>query len=162
VSLTAADVAEIMRLVEQSAFDEVTLEIDGVKLCLRKGAAMGGVAASTEAVSSAAHHSPSHGQAPNTAATHAGFKSAPSTEPNIHDVPSPLLGTFYRSPKPGAPPFVQVGEQVEENTIVAIIEVMKLMNTVRAGVRGTVTEILVTDGALAEYGETLLRVRKAG
>jgi acetyl-CoA carboxylase biotin carboxyl carrier protein len=169
-----------MRLVEQSAFDEVTLEIDGVKLCLRKGAAMGGGAdagasahlgggagahpagASSEAVSSAAHHSASHGNAANTAATHAGFKAAPSTDPNIHDVPSPLLGTFYRSPKPGAPPFVQVGEQVEENTIVAIIEVMKLMNTVRAGVRGTVTEILITDGALAEYGETLLRVRKAG
>ena len=57
---------------------------------------------------------------------------------------------------------MEVGARVEEETIVAIIEVMKLMNTVRAGVSGTVTEILVADGALAEYGETLLRVRKAG
>jgi acetyl-CoA carboxylase biotin carboxyl carrier protein len=80
----------------------------------------------------------------------------------LHEVTAPLLGTFYRSPKPGAPPFVEVGAQVVEETIVAIIEVMKLMNTVRAGVSGTVTEILVADGALAEYGETLLRVRKAG
>ena len=88
--------------------------------------------------------------------------AAPPADPNIHEVASPLLGTFYRAPKPGAPPFVEVGSQVEEGTVVAIIEVMKLMNTVRAGVRGTVTEILVADGALAEYGETLLRVRKAG
>jgi acetyl-CoA carboxylase biotin carboxyl carrier protein len=87
---------------------------------------------------------------------------ASPTDPNVHEVTSPLLGTFYRAPKPGAPPFVEVGAQVEEETVVAIIEVMKLMNTVRAGVRGTVTEILVSDGALAEYGETLVRVRKSG
>jgi biotin carboxyl carrier protein len=72
-----------------------------------------------------------------------------------------LLGTFYRAPKPGAPPFIDVGSPVEENTVVAIIEVMKLMNTVRAGVRGTVTEVLLTDGALAEFGQPLFRVRKA-
>jgi acetyl-CoA carboxylase biotin carboxyl carrier protein len=83
-------------------------------------------------------------------------------EPNVRNVASPLLGTFYRAPKPGAPPFVEVGAEVEEETVVAIIEVMKLMNTVRAGVRGIVSEILVADGALAEYGETLMRVRKAG
>ncbi len=57
---------------------------------------------------------------------------------------------------------MEVGAHVEADTIVAIIEVMKLMNTVRAGVRGTVTEILVADGALVEYGEPLMRVRKAG
>ena len=72
-----------------------------------------------------------------------------------------MLGTFYRSPKPGAPPFVAVGSAVEEDTIVGIIEVMKLMNTVRAQVRGTVAEFLAADGALVEYGEVLLRVSKA-
>ncbi len=71
-----------------------------------------------------------------------------------------MLGTFYRSPKPGEPPFVEVGSRVDVDTIVGIIEVMKLMNTVRAGVRGTVTELLARDGALVEYGETLLRVRR--
>jgi acetyl-CoA carboxylase biotin carboxyl carrier protein len=80
----------------------------------------------------------------------------------VHDVSSPLLGTFYRAPKPGAAPFVEVGSVVEEDTVIAIIEVMKLMNTVRAGVRGTVTEILVSDGALVEYEQTLLRIRKTG
>jgi acetyl-CoA carboxylase biotin carboxyl carrier protein len=85
-----------------------------------------------------------------------------ATDPSIHDVPSPLLGTFYRSPKPGAPPFVEVGAAVAEDTIVAIIEVMKLMNTVRAGVKGTVTEILPGDGTLVEYDQPILRIRKAG
>jgi acetyl-CoA carboxylase biotin carboxyl carrier protein len=151
VSLTAADVAEIMRLVEQSGFDELTLEIDGIKLSLRRGAA-------AEVSCDPGLQTPAIdvSQAP-------AIHPAPAVaEPNVRNVASPLLGTFYRAPKPGSPPFVEVGAEVEEETVVAIIEVMKLMNTVRAGVRGTVTEILVADGALAEYGETLMRVRKAG
>ena len=156
MSLTAADVAEIMRLVEQSNFDELTLEMDGIKLCLRRGAsAQSSLAPGTgDTGAAAASGSPAPPPGTNTV-------TAPA-DPNVHEVASPLLGTFYRAPKPGAPPFVEVGAQVEEETVVAIIEVMKLMNTVRAGVRGTVTEILVADGALAEYGETLLLVRKAG
>jgi acetyl-CoA carboxylase biotin carboxyl carrier protein len=81
-------------------------------------------------------------------------------DPNIQEVPAPLLGTFYRSPKPGAAPFVEVGAMVEDDTVIAIIEVMKLMNSVRAGVRGTVIEIVPADGSLVEYGATLLRIRK--
>lgn len=151
MSLTAADVAEIMRLVEQSGFDELTLEIDGIKLSLRRGAP-------AELSSGPGLHLPAVGlpETPGTAPAPA------AAEPNVCNVASPLLGTFYRAPKPGEPPFVEVGAQVEEETVVAIIEVMKLMNSVRAGVRGTVTEILVADGALAEFGETLMRVRKAG
>jgi acetyl-CoA carboxylase biotin carboxyl carrier protein len=167
VSLTAADVAEIMRLVEQSGFDELTLEIDGMKLSLRRGGSAEGAAGGVSAVDVGAVDAASGAGAQSAAAAAGaagtpGAAKAPSADPNIHDVPSPLLGTFYRAPKPGAPPFVEVGAQVEEETVVAIIEVMKLMNTVRAGVRGTVTEILLGDGALAEYGETLLRVRKSG
>jgi acetyl-CoA carboxylase biotin carboxyl carrier protein len=162
VSLTAADVAEIMRLVEQSDFDEITLEMEGVKLCLRRG---GPTQSLTQGSAGVTAGSPPPGTA--AAAMTASMPpptntSATPADPNVHEVASPLLGTFYRAPKPGSPPFVEVGAQVEEETVVAIIEVMKLMNTVRAGVRGTVTEILVADGALAEYGETLLRVRKAG
>ncbi|MGS0014447.1 acetyl-CoA carboxylase biotin carboxyl carrier protein, partial [Escherichia coli] len=66
--------------------------------------------------------------------------TAPPADPNSVNVPAPLLGTFYRAPKPGAPPFVEIGAKVEADTIIGIIEVMKLMNTVRAGVRGVVTE----------------------
>jgi|ERR1700733_12464662 len=151
MSLTAADVAEIMRLVEQSGFDELTLEIDGIKLSLRRGAA-----------AELSSEPRLHISADDSAETSATAAAPAAAEPNVFNVASPLLGTFYRAPKPGAPPFVEVGAQVEEETVVAIIEVMKLMNSVRAGVRGTVTEILAADGALAEYGETLMRVRKAG
>jgi acetyl-CoA carboxylase biotin carboxyl carrier protein len=160
VSLTAADVAEIMRLVEQSTFDELMLEIDGVKLTLRRGGGVERSAADgafvTERVAATMAKDP--------AATPAGVAAKPSSppDPNVHDVPSPMLGTFYRAPKPGAPPFVEVGAAVEEDTVVAIIEVMKLMNTVRAGIRGTVTEILPADGSLVEYEQTLLRIRKPG
>src|SRR4029077_16427259 len=64
-----------------------------------------------------------------------------------------LVGIFYRAPRPGAPPYVEPGAAVEEDTIIGIIEVMKLMNAVRAEVKGTVSEILVQDGAVVEYGQ---------
>ena len=150
MSLTAADVAEIMRLVEQSGFDELNLEIEGTKISLRRGAAAQ-AASPPPAVPAAAPSSPP-----------AAARVAPAApvDPDSLMVPAPLLGTFYRAPKPGAPPFVEVGAQVAEDSIIGIIEVMKLMNTVRAGVRGTVTEILAADGALVEFGETLMRVRR--
>jgi acetyl-CoA carboxylase biotin carboxyl carrier protein len=151
VSLTAAEVAEIMRLVEQSGFDELTLEMDGIKLSLRRGAAP--VSSPTAPETSTARAHPPSPPVEDTPA---------AADPNVHEVASPLFGTFYRAPKPGALPYVEVGVQVEEDTVVAIIEVMKLMNTVRAGVRGTVTEILVSDGQLAEYGQALMRVRAVG
>ena len=71
-----------------------------------------------------------------------------------------MLGTYFRAPKPGERPYVAVGDVVQKDTIVGIIEVMKLMNTVRAEVGGAVAEILVADGALVEYGEILLRIVK--
>jgi acetyl-CoA carboxylase biotin carboxyl carrier protein len=150
VSLTAADVAEIMRLVEQSTFDELTLELDGIKLCLRRGAATAQPASTLPPMISSQSA---------TVASAGPTVPVQPVDPSIRDVTSPLLGTFYRAPKPGAPPFVEVGASVDEETIVAIVEVMKLMNAVRAGARGTVTEILANDGALVEYGETLLRIR---
>jgi len=155
MTLTAADVAEIMRLVEQSGFDELNLEIDGTKISLRRGTG-------TDTAVSARPQAP----APAAAASlpKAALAPAPTSaaDANVQDCPAPLLGTFYRAPKPGAPPFVEVGAAVEADTIVGIIEVMKLMNTVRAGVRGTVAEVLAADGALVEFGATLLRIRKTG
>jgi acetyl-CoA carboxylase biotin carboxyl carrier protein len=151
MTLTAADVAEIMRLVEQSGFDELNLEIDGTKISLRRGTPV-------DAIASIPPDTP----APVAAAAATARAAAPRTQADadVQDVPAPLLGTFYRAPKPGAPPYVEAGAAVEADTIVGIIEVMKLMNTVRAGVRGTVLEVLAADGALVEFGETLLRVRK--
>ena len=74
-------------------------------------------------------------------------------------VPAPLLGIFYRAPRPGEPPFVAVGSKVSPDTIIGIIEVMKLMNTVRAGVSGEVLRIDARDGELVEFGESLLFVK---
>lgn len=159
MALTAKDVAEITRLLEESSFDELYLELDGMKLTLRRGSAapvLGSSAAPPAA--SPAGHVPVPAK-PSTASGSPG-RAAAATDPNVMDVPAPLLGTFYRAPKPGAPPFVEVDSTVEAETIIGIIEVMKLMNTVRAGTRGRVTEIVARDGVLVEFGETLLRIRK--
>jgi len=169
VSLTAAEVAEIMRLLEHSRFDELSLEIDGIKLHLRRAGAAGGVLQSTEAVArDATSAKPAAGGAPSGAA---GGAAAPAAkvasavparpaDPSLSDIPSPMLGTFYRAPKPGSPPFVEVGAKVTEDSVIAIIEVMKLMNSVRAGVSGTITEILPGDETLVEFGQVLMRVRR--
>jgi acetyl-CoA carboxylase biotin carboxyl carrier protein len=73
---------------------------------------------------------------------------------------APLLGVYHRAARPGAPPFIEVGSQVEVDSVVGIIEVMKLMTSVRAGVCGRVTQILAADDVLVEYGQTLLRVAR--
>ena len=154
MNLTAADVAEILRLVEESTFDEMSLELDGLKLSFKRGADGAGAAAPAPAMSPAVVV-PMDASEPVEA-----HPTGVAADPNVLEVRSPMLGTFYRAPKPGEPPFVAVGTAVEEDTIVGIIEVMKLMNAVRAEVRGTVVEIPVKDGTLVEYGETILRVRR--
>jgi len=151
MTLTAKDVAEIMRLLESSSFDSLSLEIDGVKLNLQRG--------STSPVQQPAAAQQPAAQSQPQAVHSALRKARPASEPGLAEVASPLLGIFYRAPKPGEPPFVEVGAKVAEDTVVGIIEVMKLMNTVRAGVRGEVVEILAENGALVEYDEILLRVR---
>jgi acetyl-CoA carboxylase biotin carboxyl carrier protein len=72
---------------------------------------------------------------------------------------SPMVGTFYRSPEPGAPPFVEPGTRVEPSTIVCIIEVMKLMNSVAAGVSGVVTQVFAGNAQLVEHGQPLIAIR---
>ena len=143
MSLNAKDVAEIMRLLEASSFDRLALEMDGVKLSLERGGA--------PAVARPVAPPPS---APAPVAA-----PAPVIADGDLAVTSPLLGTFYRAPKPGEPPFVEVGTLVEPDTVIGIIEVMKLMNSVRAGVSGKVAAIAAADGALVEHGEILLTVR---
>jgi acetyl-CoA carboxylase biotin carboxyl carrier protein len=157
VSLTAKDIEEITRLLEDSSFDELELEIGGMKLHLRRSGDIPRSGAG-ERFSRLAEQ-PLARASKTTTASPANPSPAPLT-----DVAAPLLGTFYRAARPGAPPFVEVGARVEPDSIVGIIEVMKLMNTVRAGVAGVVREICARDGMLVEYGETLLRIdtRDAG
>ena len=151
MSLTAKDVAEITRLLEDSSFSELHLEFDGMKLSISRQAPSG--TATPSAVL------PPSATAPSATAPPVAEDSGSSE--GVHVVVAPLLGTFYRAPKPGSAPFVQTGSAVEENTIVGIIEVMKLMNTVRAGAKGSVREILAIDGVLVEFGQPLLRIDKS-
>jgi acetyl-CoA carboxylase biotin carboxyl carrier protein len=161
VSLTAKDVAEITRLLEDSSFSELHLELDGLKLSIRRqspsadaapGDPAGSLTIDAPATLTAVAPSP---RTATPVATDLSFSDS------VHVVVAPLLGTFYRAPKPGSAPFVQPGSAVEENTIVGIIEVMKLMNTVRAGAKGSVREIIAIDGVLVEFGQPLLRIDKS-
>ncbi len=155
MTLTAKDVAEILRLLESSSFDSLSLEMNGVKLNLQRGSAAPAREASAVPVPVQQFADESQPQP----AQPARRKAKPPSEAGLADIPSPLLGIFYRAPKPGEPPFVEAGAKVEEDTVIGIIEVMKLMNSVRAGVKGQIAEIVAENGALVEYGETLMRVR---
>ncbi|MEO6368209.1 MAG: biotin/lipoyl-containing protein, partial [Steroidobacteraceae bacterium] len=100
-------------------------------------------------------------QASTAPASAPAIASAPVAMPpaGTRAVPAPLLGIFYHAPKPGEPPFVTVGSRVTEETTIGIIEVMKLMNTVRAGIRGEIVAIPASNGELVEFGAPLLFVR---
>lgn len=166
MTLNAREVGEILKALEASSFDSLDLEIDGVKLSLRRsGAASAGAAAGAATALQRAAAQPIddaivptlEAAAPKAAGTD---RPAASAVPaGTHAVPSPLLGVFYRAPKPGEPPYVEVGSRVEADTPIGIIEVMKLMNTVRAGLRGEVVAIAARNGELVEFGEALLFVR---
>jgi acetyl-CoA carboxylase biotin carboxyl carrier protein len=96
---------------------------------------------------------PSGGALPATGAVPA---AEPEPEPTGHAVTAPLVGTFYLSPEPGAPPFVSEGDVVEAGAQVAIVEAMKIMNAVDADRSGRVTKILVSDGDMVDYGQELM------
>lgn len=147
MSLTAKDVEEIMALLEASRFDRLTLELDGMKLELARDGAKPKL-----------KPAPAPAAAP-TPATAPAKKLRQSTEEGLLEIKSPLLGVFYSAPKPGEPSFVEVGSKVDAETTIAIVEVMKLMNSARAGVSGEVVEILAVNGDLVEHGEVLMLVR---
>ena len=153
MTLTAKDVAEILRLLEKSNFDSLRLEMNGVKIELRRSSAPpespSPNPASPASLSTAEPPEPTHSKRNAT---------APS-EPGLAEIRSPFVGIFYRAPRPNEPAFVGTGSRVGEDTMVGIIEVMKMMNPIRAGVRGEVVEILCENAALVEYGEVLMRVR---
>lgn len=151
--LTRADIDDILKLVDGSDFDSLKLEMGDLKLELhRRGA---GGAPATAPVPAAA---PTAAPAPAPAAQVAAPVVASG---GGSEVPAPLLGTFYHAPKPGADPFIKVGDTVTEDSVIGIIEVMKLMNQVTAGVAGVVTEILAPNGELVEHGQALISVQPA-
>ncbi len=135
MALSDEDVREILRLIDESDLDELMIETDGFKLHVLRGAAE--APAQSPATS---HQSPS---------------------PNGATIDAPMLGTFYRAEAPGADPFVDVGARVEPDTTVCLIEVMKMMNSIPAGVEGTIVEVCADNAALVEYGQPLFRVEPA-
>ena len=158
MNLTHDDVQEILRLLEASSFDELRLETERFRLILRRGNEGGWT---QEAETRAATQ-------PARAAAASANPAAPLVSPaaplptGMLEIRPPIVGTFYRAPKPGAPPFVEVGSVVREDTVVAIIETMKLMNSVYAGLSGTITEICAANGELVDPQRVLMRVQPEG
>jgi len=155
VSLTAKDIAEIAKLLDTSHFSTLDLMVGDFHLRIRREGGWSGrdeeealPARAPKALSAPSEPPPSIGQ------------EAGAARVGEIDVPAPLLGNFYAAPRPGEPPFVQVGDTVSEDSVIGIIEVMKLMNSVRAGVAGRVVAILAVDGAAVDEGQPLIRVAK--
>ena len=156
MTLTGKDVAEIARLLDASRFTALDLTMGDFRLRIRRGGSgLADDGGGDESEIPAPKPAPPPAPAPSP-------DVAKPTEAQAGevDVLAPLLGNFYVTPRPGEPPFVSVGDRVGENSIVAIIEVMKLMNSVRAGVAGVVTAVLVENGNAVEAGQPLVRVRR--
>ena len=85
--------------------------------------------------------------------------SVPAVEENLHKITSPMVGTFYAAATPDSPPYVKKGDQVKNDSVVCIVEAMKLMNELEAEVSGEIVEVLVENGQLVEYGQPLFLVR---
>jgi acetyl-CoA carboxylase biotin carboxyl carrier protein len=131
MALSDEDVREILRIIDESPLRELKIETDGFSLHVVRGG-------------------PPAREAP---------APAPAVEDELQTIESPMLGTFYRAEGPGQAPFVEVGSRVEADTTVCIIEVMKMMNSVPAGVAGKIAEICPQNAELVEFGAPLFRVK---
>jgi acetyl-CoA carboxylase biotin carboxyl carrier protein len=182
MELTNEDVADILALLDSLPYDELDLRTSRFRLTLRREP--GGWTQSRqettepEALGPPAPEAlaPAAGRGPVTPAAPAGQASAASSTAGagatagqgaggggagLADVAAPLPGTFYRAPRPGAAAFVEVGSQVSAGTVVAIVETMKLMNSVHAGTTGRVAQILIANGEPVTQGAALMRIEPA-
>lgn len=150
------EVSKILEFMEQHSLDEFEYENGSVHIRLRK--------AQSHASSPfrAMHSAPEIVVAqPATASTTAPASSGSTPEPideNLHVIKSPIVGTFYSSPTPGADPFVRPGDHVDAGRVLCIIEAMKLMNEIEADVAGEVMRVFVENGQPVEYGEPLFAI----
>jgi acetyl-CoA carboxylase biotin carboxyl carrier protein len=176
VDLTNEDVADILALLDSLPYDSLDVETPRFRLTLRR--ATGGWTEESQILAEPAQvmPAPNGASAPSPAAPGISEPSggpgravtpepAGTGEPGGADglalVAAPLPGTFYRAPRPGADPFVQVGDEVAPDTVVAIVETMKLMNSVHAGATGRVARICVDNGEFAQLGTTLMLIEPA-
>lgn len=169
--LTDKEIEKIGRLVQtldQSGFDFLKLELGDIKLTIGKGDAPSDLGAAVTAPVASPPKSaalPASHTAPASAAP-AAPEPAPSRSKNADlqgtvAVLATTMGRFYARPEPSAPPFVTVGADVEEDATVGLIEVMKLFNSVQAGVGGVIAEICVEDAQFVEHGQVLMRIKPA-
>jgi acetyl-CoA carboxylase biotin carboxyl carrier protein len=152
-------VKKLVKLLSESAVDEIEIEEDGKKIRVAKNAApsplptympMTAPASSVPAGVAAAPGLPADATA-----------AAPSAAKHLHEIKSPIVGTFYRAPAPDAAPFVQVGTVIQPGTVLCIVEAMKLMNEIEGDVAGTIAKIMVENGQPVEYDQTLFLVEKS-
>jgi acetyl-CoA carboxylase biotin carboxyl carrier protein len=156
MELTPDDVRDVLRVLDSSGLDELHLELADLSLTVRREGAVGWTAEQQVLRAPVIEGSDGHNR-PSEEAAVAGDEVAAG----LVAVRPPLLGTFYRAPQPGAPPFVDVGDRVDEETVVGVVETMKMMTPVHAGVRGTVVEFRLGNGEFAEADAVLLVVEPA-
>jgi acetyl-CoA carboxylase biotin carboxyl carrier protein len=155
------DVTLLERLVKlMAAHDLNTVDVrDGDKrVILKRGAAADApvtMMMPAGAGASAPHTAPGAAHSASSSSAHAGA----SEEQGLHQIKSPMVGTFYAAASPDAKPFVSVGAQVDEETDVCVIEAMKVFNNIKAECRGTIARILVTNGQTVEFGQPLFLVK---
>jgi len=169
MDLTNEDVADVLALLDSLPYDEFDLQTPRFRLTLRRTPTgwtrSEQILAEPEVIPEARGTQASSIEAGGTrtpvgdAAGGAGEAEGTDGAGGLVAVRAPLPGTFYRAPRPGAAPFVEVGSRVDPGTVVGIVETMKLMNSVTAGVAGAVAEICLGNAEFAAHGATLLRIR---
>ncbi|HYB29211.1 MAG TPA: acetyl-CoA carboxylase biotin carboxyl carrier protein [Solirubrobacteraceae bacterium] len=157
--LSDEDVREILRIIDESQLAELHIETEGFSLYVRKGG--GDAEASGRPRVRSVSDSAVEGRPPGDSEASAPPPAQDGDSDGLVTIPAPMLGTFYRAESPGKPPFVDVGSRIEPDTIVCIIEVMKMMNSVPAGVSGTIAAVIADNAELVEYGQPLFRVEPA-
>lgn len=155
------DVLEILRWLDATKYDELHLETERFKLTLRRNRDGGDWSQETQVLSAPNVLHPSPGV---PGGVISGAPAAPAASPDsgkagLIEIRAHLPGTFYRASKPGSPPFVEIGSSVEEDTVVGIIETMKLMNAVHAPERGEVAEICCDNAQFTEKDAVLMRIK---
>jgi acetyl-CoA carboxylase biotin carboxyl carrier protein len=163
--LDLKQIKQIIELMKRSELTEFAVEEEGFKLKIRRGTNGLPVISSSRGSNSPfppAESSPSHAvpSAPASATPLAPGREPGGDEAGVTYVKSPMVGTFYRAASPDSKPFADTGIKVQENTVVCIIEAMKIMNEIQAEVKGTVMEILVENGQPVEYGQRLFKVKQ--
>lgn len=158
--LSNEEIVELLKVLNESKFDELRLEMGGFKLVLSKGADAVDRVAPEEASRATPAPVPPHPARVEPARVEP-VGAHPKEEEGLVAVRSPILGIFYRAPRPGAPPFVEVGSEVRADDTVCLIEVMKLFNTVTAGAAGRIARICAENGKMVEYGQVLFLIEPA-